>query len=113
MFSSICMQLISHYLFLVTYIILIPFQSQIQRYKWSIKRMSAYIRVFFEYDGENIHWESFNESEQNKRYYKQFNNNYISRIRNTGTIQLGVFSTLCFNGYVLYYSYANGILCLK
>lgn len=36
----------ANYLFLVSYIILIPFQCVINGYKWSITKMSIYIRVF-------------------------------------------------------------------
>lgn len=43
----------NHYLFLVTYIILIPFQIVINRYNWSISKMSTYIRIFYE-EGEKF-----------------------------------------------------------
>lgn len=36
----------SHFLFLVSYIVLIPFQCVINDYQWSISKMSIYIRVF-------------------------------------------------------------------
>ncbi len=38
----------SRYLFLVSYIVLIPFQCVINDYQWSISKMSTYIRIFFE-----------------------------------------------------------------
>jgi len=44
--------------FLLTYIVLIPFQSKIDLYNWSITKMSIYIRVFFEEKRNDIHWES-------------------------------------------------------
>ena len=46
----------SHYLFLVSYIILIPFQYVINDYRWSISKMSTYIRIFFEKDNKDISW---------------------------------------------------------
>lgn len=44
--------------FLLTYIVLIPFQCKIDLYNWSITKMSIYIRVFFEEKRNDIHWES-------------------------------------------------------
>lgn len=51
----------THYLFLTTYIIVIPFQAQIHRYSWSIVKMATYIKVFYE------------ENENNKLYYLYMN----------------------------------------
>lgn len=48
-----------HIFFLMTFIVLIPFQSKINYYSWAIRKMSIYIRVFFEETSDNIHWESF------------------------------------------------------
>ena len=44
---------LSYHLFLVTYVVLIPFQVVINRYKWSISKMSTYIRLFYEKDEKN------------------------------------------------------------
>lgn len=61
----------SNNLFLVTYIILIPFQCVINEYKWSIAKMSTYIRIFFENENKKISWESLHTSEFYKKYYKE------------------------------------------
>ena len=45
--------------FLITYIILIPFQWDIRNCSRKIRRMSIYIYVFFENSRNDIHWESF------------------------------------------------------
>lgn len=36
----------SHYLFLVTYVVIIPFQCVYNDYWWSISKIATYIRVF-------------------------------------------------------------------
>jgi len=38
----------SYYLFLVTYIIILPFQATINNLVWNVDRISAYIRIFYE-----------------------------------------------------------------
>lgn len=45
--------------FLLAFIVILPFQSKINAYSWSITRLSIYIRVFFEETRNDIHWESF------------------------------------------------------
>lgn len=53
----------SPYLFLVNYIILIPFQCVINSCLRSVQRISTYIRVFFEYCNSGFNWESLQTSE--------------------------------------------------
>lgn len=59
----------SNYLFLVSYIILIPFQCIINDYEWSISKISTYIRIFFEKEDNEISWESLHTSFVYKDYY--------------------------------------------
>ena len=91
----------SYYIFLLTYMVLIPFQSQILRYRWSIRRMSEYIIVFFEQQRKDMHWETFNSSNIFKKYYKIFNKNLASIFSGTGAIQLGVISTITLWGFII------------
>ena len=86
----------THYLFLTTYIIVIPFQAQIHRYSWSIVKMATYIKVFYEENENNkLYWESFQISDVYTEYYNKFNKNIISRISRTGALQLSALSTIC------------------
>ncbi len=49
---------LSYYLFLVIYIILIPFQVVINRYGWSVAKISTYIRIFYEKEQKDLKWEA-------------------------------------------------------
>lgn len=91
----------SYYIFLLTYMVLIPFQSQILRYRWSIRRMSEYIIVFFEQQRKDMHWETFHNSDNFKKYYKKFNKNLASIFSGTGVIQLGGISTITLWGFII------------
>ena len=99
----------THYLFLTTYIIVIPFQAQIHRYSWSIVKMATYIKVFYEENENNkLYWESFQISDVYTEYYNKFNKNIISRISRTGALQLSALSTILYITCTLYYSFDNG-----
>lgn len=50
-----------NWLFLVTFIVLVTFQSMINCDRLAVEKASAYIRVFFEESGYNIHWESLHK----------------------------------------------------
>lgn len=96
----------SHYLFLVSYIILIPFQVVINDYKWSISKMSTYIRIFFE-QKNNISWESLHTYEPYKNYYRQKTKSFKGIIRISGAVHLGFLATGFYCGYTLKDSYVN------
>ena len=91
----------SHYLYLVTFIILIPFQAKIVRAKHAIIRFSSYIRIFFEEERNDMHWESLNVSNITKPYFDKVNSSFISWFSGTSSIQLGVLSTICFVSHVI------------
>lgn len=97
----------SPYIFLITYIILIPFQAQILRCKFTISKISAYIKIFFEDERKDMHWESLQVSEITKPFLNKTNNRLVSLLAGTGSIQLGILSSLGFIGYTLYNSYNN------
>lgn len=90
---------LSYHLFLVTYIVLIPFQIVINRYCWSIAKMSAFIRLFYEQDDTNLNWESMHTYIEYKYYYKGLNSSLTGKIRYTGVAQLGFLATVFYIGY--------------
>ena len=66
-----------NWLFLVTFIVLITFQSMINVDRLSIEKTSCYIRVFFEERRDDIHWESLHKDTLHLLAYN-------SEIRNIG-----------------------------
>lgn len=91
----------SHYLFLVTYIILIPFQCVINDFLWSVSKISTYIRVFFENERQDMHWENLHIYDQYQTYYKNKSNSLAGLIRIFGSVHLGIIATGFFVGYTL------------
>ena len=104
---------VSYYLFLVTYLILIPFQIVLNRYQWSIAKNAAYIRVFYEKYNKNLNWESMHIFSGYKTYYKKVNNSITGFIRNTGVSQLGFLTTLFFNIYFLTDRFDDSVFILN
>ena len=102
----------SHFLFLVSYIILIPFQCVINDYQWSISKMSIYIRVFFENDNRNISWESLHVFDMYKDYYNQKKKNIRSIIKISSASHLGFLATGFYCGYTLKDLYINNSFVL-
>lgn len=103
---------LSHYLFLVTYIILIPFQNIINDMLWSVSKISSYIRVFFEEENTNIHWEGLHLYDLYENYYKKRNSGLNSFIRAFGSVHLGFLATVFFCGFTLNNAYKNNIFIL-
>lgn len=91
----------SNYFFLVTYIVLIPFQCMINDYQWAISKMSIYIRIFFENANKGINWESLHVYDKYKDYYKQKKKSVIGIIRISGASHLGFLATVFYCGYTL------------
>lgn len=98
---------LSYNLFLITYIILIPFQTVINRYNWYIQKISTYIRVFYEEEYDDLKWECMHVSAGYKEYYKKLNSSILGKIRYTGASQLGFLSTGFYIGNLLIANY-NG-----
>jgi len=103
----------SHYLFLVTYIILIPFQCVINDFRWSISRTATYIRIFFEKDNNTINWESFQVYSEYKKYYKTKSSSLDGLIRISGAVHLGFLATGFFCGNTLISNYCKGDFSLN
>lgn len=99
----------SKYLFLVSYVILIPFQCIINDYRWSISKMSTYIRVFFEEEDKEIGWESLHIYSKYKEYYRNKRKRISGIIRISGAVHLGFLSTFFFCWNILQNSYANEV----
>lgn len=97
----------SHYLFLVSYIIIIPFQCVINDYQWSISKMSTYIRIFFEKEYVDIGWESLHLCDAYKNYYNRKKKKLRDIIKISGAVHLGFLATVFFCGYILSDLYVN------
>lgn len=97
----------SPYLFLVSYIILIPFQYVINDYRWSISKMSTYIRIFFEKENINIGWESLHLFESYIEYDRRKKKTIKSIIGMSGAVHLGILATGFYCGYTLSTSYID------
>lgn len=91
----------SPYLFLVNYIILIPFQCVINSCLRSVQRISTYIRVFFEDCNSGFNWESLQISEEYLNYFEKKNNGITDLIRKSGATHLGVITTVFFCWQIL------------
>lgn len=97
----------SHYLFLVSYIILIPFQYVINDYRWAICKMSTYIRIFFEKENKHMSWESLQVSECYKEYDRRKRKSIKNIVGISGAVHLGILATGFYCGYTLNNSYIN------
>lgn len=86
----------SEKLFLVTYVILIPFQCVINEYRWAISRMSIYIRYFFENDEKFLNWESLYKSFYFQEYDRRRKKSLRYLIAMSGSIHQGLLSTGAF-----------------
>lgn len=103
---------VSRYFLLVTYIIIIPFQSAINSHARAIRIMSTYIRIFFEEQYSFINWETFCICKE----YKDFRRTTYKGIRKVlhmGSVQLGGLSTIFFIYLLLKESCYQGIFKLK
>lgn len=65
------------WLFLVSFVVLIIFQTHINEDRIAIEKISSFIRIFFENQREDIHWETFNKDLKGMQFYNK-------HIRNLG-----------------------------
>lgn len=64
-----------HWLFLLTFMILMAFQSIMNTERFAIERVSSYIRVFFEEKRDDMHWSLLNKDFKHlSTYSKQYRN---------------------------------------
>ncbi len=99
----------SPYLFLVNYIVLIPFQCVINSCHRAIQRISTYIMVFFEDCNSSFNWESLQISEEYLDYYEKRNNGITDFIRKSGATHLGFITTGFFCVKILIHNYNHNI----
>lgn len=104
---------LSYNLFLVTYIILIPFQIVINRYRWSISKLSTYIRLFYESNNKDLNWESMHVFVEFNEYYKKFDSSISGIIRYTGVTQLGFLATSFYIGSLLFIRFSKDTFTLS
>ena len=97
----------SHYLFLTTYIVLIPFQCVINNFLWSIHKLSFYIRVFFEDGNAELNWESFHQYYLYVEYYRKKSKSINDIIMTSGATHLGLLATSFFCVHILKNAYQN------
>lgn len=87
----------------LTYIVLIPFQSMLNLYEWSIQKVSTYIRIFYEKDNPRMNWETMHVFPPYLKYRERMGNGCFV---NTGlSVILGALSTFSFivnRIYVIY-----------
>lgn len=104
----------SYYLLFITYIVLVPIQAQILRYKGAIIRLSNYIKIFFESERDDIHWESFQSSKEMKKYWNIYSKNLANMLCKLSPLFLGGVSAIVFGGYKLhgYIKASNTISCI-
>ena len=79
---------------LVTFISLIVFQSMINSDQWSITSASIYIRIFFEEQRNDIHWELLHADSMFSLAYEAANENLGWYFRKYGASFLAMFSLL-------------------
>lgn len=99
----------NYHLFLVTYIVIIPFQVVINDYCWSISKISTYIRLFIENNRKDINWESMHVYNEYKIYYSNRQKTFLGIVRYTGAVQLGAMSSFFFIVYCLKNNKINSV----
>lgn len=85
--------------FVLASVILIAFQSKINRSNYTIARISSFIRVVFENDGKNgthTNWESVEVNKQIQDKLKRSNNWLVEKISEKGAALLGFLSFVCY-----------------
>lgn len=103
----------SYNLLLITYIILIPFQVVINRYNWGVAKISAFIRIFYEENSDDLAWEGMHVYPEYNDLIKKYNKSVLGIIRYTGVSQLGFLATGFYIAYLFCDRYSNGLLHLE
>lgn len=92
----------SSWLSLISFLVLIVFQSLINSNQWSIAKASFYIRKFFEEGNTDIHWESLHADDSYHERYTSFTRNIGWYICKLGASFLSVisFSSILFSNLI-------------
>ena len=94
----------SYNMFLVTYIVLIPFQVKMNQYKRVFMEAGLYIKNIYEDNGETG-WETFHF---NNEFIKYHSKGKWYLMVGTGSTQLGVLSTLFYIFFVFIFCFKAG-----
>lgn len=87
------------WMLLVSFVVLIIFQTHINEDRIAIEKLSAFIRVFFENRREDIHWETLNKDLNRMKFYNKHIRNLGWYINKAGSSFLALvsFATLAIN----------------
>ena len=87
------------WMLLVSFVVLIIFQTHINEDRIAIEKVSAFIRVFFENQREDIHWETLNKDLNGMEFYNKHIRNLGWYINKAGSSFLALvsFATLTIN----------------
>lgn len=81
-----------HWMHLVSFLVLIAFQTMINQDRIAIERISSYIRVFFEEKRNDMHWSLLNKDEVHLAIYRTQYKNLGWYINNSGASILAILS---------------------
>lgn len=96
----------SNNLFLISLLVLVIFQADLNFKQYAIHRLSVYIDVFIEQKRTDIHWESLNYSEESLNQRKYMPNIFTRFVSKWSSCILGfISSSLFFNGLTKNESY--------
>lgn len=91
------------WLFLVSFIVLLVFQSMINCHLWEVRKATKYIEIFFEIPRCDIHWEKLHRYDiYQSAVSKSKIRNMDWYIRNNGSLFLAILSLLSFSSVSIY-----------
>ena len=82
------------WMFLVSFVVLIIFQTHINEDRIAIEKVSAFIMIFFEQKREDIHWETFNKDLHGMQFYNNHIRNLGWYINKAGSTFLAAISLI-------------------
>lgn len=103
---------VSYNLLLVTYIVIIPFQSAINSHARAIRVAAAYIRLKYENENSGFDWEKFHISSEYKNFQKM-NYHGAKKVLHMGSVQLGILTTISFIFFKAKDAYNNNIFLMS
>lgn len=80
-------------MYLIPYIVIIPFQYIINKNTICISKLSYYIIEFFEKQSSSFHWETYQKFDPFSHYYEQISKSFFGILSKSGSILLGLLST--------------------
>jgi len=80
-------------MYLIPYIVIIPFQYIINKNAIAISKISYYIIEFFEKQSLSFNWESYQKFDPFNRYYGKISKSFFGILSKSGAILLGLLST--------------------